>query len=54
MIKLNAIPEDYEPRRKILTNLSEHVNNINDFVLMTHSQSGFLCGALKQFRQKKF
>lgn len=53
MIKINAIPEDYEPRNKILLKLSEHVSNINNFVLMTHSQSGFLCGALKNFRPKK-
>ena len=53
MIHINAIPEDFEPRNKILSKLSEHVSNINEFVLMTHSQSGFLCGMIKQFRPKK-
>lgn len=53
MINLNAVIEDYEPRDKILPKLSEHVNDIDKFVLMSHSQSGFLCGMIKKFRPKK-
>ena len=53
MINLNAVIEDYEPRKKILPKFSEHVNDIDKFVLMTYSQSGFLCGVLKKFRPKK-
>ncbi len=53
MIHLNAIPLDYEPRRKIISKLSMQ-NTWNDvFVLMTEFDTAFLCGALKTFRPKK-
>lgn len=53
MIKINEIVPDYEPRNKILPKLDEHVSNIDKFVLMTRSQSSFLCGVIKKFRPKK-
>ena len=35
MIQLNAIPLDYEPRRKILPKLSESLNILNKIILMS-------------------
>ncbi len=54
MIKLNAIPLDYEPRRKILPKLPEFVSPKGEREPeMTEFQSAFLCGAIKQVRPKK-
>lgn len=50
MIKLNAIPLDYEPRQKILPKLPICVRGPE----MTESESAFLCGLLKKRRPKKF
>ena len=53
MIKLNAIPLDYEPRHKIMLELSKHGSNLELLVLMNEVESAFLCGALQTFRPKK-
>ena len=54
MIKLNAIPLDYEPRNKILPKLPEWVDSDgNREPEMSEFESAFLCGVLKQFRPKK-
>lgn len=54
MIKLNAIPLDYEPRKKILPKLPDYVGptGIRE-PEMSAFDSAFLCGAIKQFRPKK-
>ena len=49
MIHLNAIPLDYEPRRKILPQLPAYPSEPE----MSEFDSAFLCGALKTFRPKK-
>lgn len=53
MIRLNAIPLDYEPRNKIISELSKHGRGLENFILMSEFDSAFLCGALKTFRPKK-
>ncbi len=53
MIKLNAIPLDYEPRHKIMLNLSKHGSNLELLVQMNEAESAFLCGVLQTFRPKK-
>ena len=54
MIKINAIPLDFEPRKKILPKLPEFVSPQGyREPEMTEFESAFLCGALKQFRPKK-
>ena len=54
MIKLNAIPLDCEPRRKILPKLPAFVSPKGQREPeMSEFESAFLCGALKQFRPKK-
>ena len=54
MINLNAIPLDYEPRRKILPKLPAFVTAKGQREPeMSEFESAFLCGALKQFRPKK-
>ena len=54
MIHINAIPEDFEPRRKILPQLPEFVDSQGyREPEMSESESAFLCGALKQFHPKK-
>jgi len=54
MIKLNAIPQDYEPRRKILPQLPQYVNPLGyREPEMNEFESAFLCGSLKKFRPKK-
>lgn len=49
MIKFNAIPLDYEPRKKILPKLPACPSEPE----MSEFDSAFLCGAIKQFRPKK-
>ena len=55
MIRLNAIPMDFEPRRKILPQLPEYVDprGYSHVSEMSEFDSAFLCGALKTFRPKK-
>ena len=54
MIKINAIPLDYEPRKKIIPKLPEYIGpNGRREPEMSEFDSAFLCGALKQFRPKK-
>lgn len=53
MIRLNAIPMDYEPRHKIMLKLSAHGSGLHNLILMDEPESAFLCGALKTFRPKK-
>ena len=54
MIKLNAIPLDYEPRKKIFPKLPYHLSTeSNSEPEMTEFESAFLCGVIKQFRPKK-
>ena len=54
MIKINAIPLDYEPRKKILPKLPEFVSAGGyREPEMSEFESAFLCGALKKFRPKK-
>ena len=53
MIKLNAVPLDYEPRKKIVPKLESHFKGAARSVLMSDSQSAFLCGLLKTCRPKK-
>lgn len=54
MIKINAIPLDYEPRRKILPKLPDYVSPQGyREPEMSEFESAFLCGAIKQFRPKK-
>ncbi len=54
MINLNAIPLDYEPRRKILPKLPAFVTAKGQREPeMSEFESAFLCGTLKQFRPKK-
>lgn len=52
MIKLNAIPQDFEPRKKILSKLSAY-EELNYLIQMNEFESAFLCGMLKTFRPKK-
>lgn len=49
MIKLNEIPLDYEPCKKILPKLPVVPNEPE----MSKFELAFLCGAIKQFRPKK-
>ena len=55
MIRLNAMPMDYEPRRKILPRLPEYVDprGYSHVSEMSEFDSAFLCGVLKTFRPKK-
>ena len=54
MIQLNAIPLDYEPRRKILPKLPQYVSpNGYEEPEMSEFDSAFLCGMIKKFRPKK-
>ena len=53
MIRLNAIPLDYEPRHKIMLKLSAYGNRLELLILMNEIESAFLCGTLKTFRPKK-
>ena len=54
MIKLNAVPLDYEPRRKILPKLPEFVSaDGHPEPEMSEFESAFLCGMLKERRPKK-
>ncbi len=54
MIHLNAIPLDFEPRRKILPKLPEFVSpQGHREPEMSEFDSAFLCGMLKTFRPKK-
>ena len=54
MIKLNAVPLNFEPRQKILPKLPQYVSprGVSE-PEMTEFDSAFLCGALKTFRPKK-
>ncbi|MBR1647411.1 MAG: hypothetical protein IJ685_11645 [Selenomonadaceae bacterium] len=49
MIRLNELPLDFEPRRKILPKLPAFDGEPE----MSEFESAFLCGALKTFRPKK-
>lgn len=54
MIKLNAVPLDYEPRQKILPKLPQYVSPQGyREPEMTEFESAFLCGMLKVCRPKK-
>lgn len=54
MIKINAMPLDYEPRKKILPKLPEFVSPQGyREPEMSEFESAFLCGAIKTFRPKK-
>lgn len=54
MIHLNAIPWDFEPRRKILPKLPQFVSPQGyREPEMSEFDSAFLCGMLKTFRPKK-
>lgn len=54
MIHVNAMPLDFEPRRKILSQLPDYVSPQGwREPEMSESESAFLCGALKTFRPKK-
>ncbi|MBR3051143.1 MAG: hypothetical protein IKG61_06805 [Selenomonadaceae bacterium] len=53
MIKVNEIPNSYEPRNKILSKLEAYFKGAKGSVLMTNSQSAFLCGLLETYRPKK-
>ena len=53
MIQLNAMPLDYEPRRKILSKLRDTLAGDYRNPEMSESESAFLCGLLKQSRPKK-
>ena len=54
MIKLNEIPLDYEPRKKILPRLPNYVSPQGEREPeMSEFQSAFLCGAIKKFQPKK-
>ena len=54
MIKLNAIPLDYEPRQKILPKLPQYVRPDGGHEPeMSWFDSAFLCGLLKICRPKK-
>lgn len=52
MIKLNEIPLDYEPRKKILPKLKDNPQGFRD-PEMSESESAFLCGLLETYRPKK-
>ena len=49
MIRLNAMPLDFTPRRKILPQLPAYPSEPE----MSEFESAFLCGALKTFRPQK-
>lgn len=54
MIKLNAVPLDYEPRQKILPKLPQYVSPQGyREPEMSEFESAFLCGMLKTCRPKK-
>ena len=53
MLKLNAVPMDFAPCKKILSGLSKHGSRLENLFLMTDFDSAFLCGVLKTFRPKK-
>lgn len=54
MIKINAIPLDYEPRKKILPKLPEYVSPDGyREPEMSEFDSAFLCGTIKVLRPKK-
>lgn len=53
MIKFNKIPFDYEPRRKVMLNLSAHKNGLENLILMNEIESAFLCGLLKEYHPRK-
>ncbi len=53
MIRLNAIPMDFEPRQKIVSRFSAYSDKLKDAFLMDETDSAFLCGVLKTFRPKK-
>lgn len=53
MIQFDAVPLDFEPRRKIFTLLPKDSATLNAMCLMTEFDTAFLCGALKKFRPKK-
>lgn len=53
MIKLNAIPIDYEPRKKIFPKLAACANKVKKLALMSEFESAFLCGMLKACHPKK-
>ena len=54
MIKLNAVPLDYEPRQKILPKLPQYVSPQGySEPEMSEFESAFLCGMLKTCRPKK-
>ena len=53
MIHINAVPLDFEPRRKILSQLPKTADIHTALTLMTEFDMAFLCGALKTFRPKK-
>ena len=54
MIHINAMPMDFEPRKKILPQLPECVlPGKYTEPEMSESESAFLCGALKTFHPKK-
>ena len=53
MIHINEMPMDFEPRRKILSKISEQWSNAENLIAMSEFESAFLCGAIKTFRPKK-
>ena len=53
MIHINAMPLEFEPRRRILPQLPKTADIHTALTLMTEFDMAFLCGALKTFRPKK-
>ena len=54
MINFNAIPLDYEPRKKIVSKLPSYIDPKGEsHPEMSEFESAFLCGAIKKFRPKK-
>lgn len=54
MIKLNEIPNNEEPRKKIDSKFDAHFDEkTKNHPLMATSESAFLCGALQTCRPKK-
>ena len=53
MIRLNEVPMDYEPRKKVISKFSAYAEWDEPFSMMNDFESAFLCGALKTFRPKK-
>ena len=53
MIKINEIPNNYEPRTTIMSKLAVHYDKANGDTWMLPTESAFLCGIFNAVRPKK-